>query len=193
MTTGPSIGALGLSLGLDTRPGEVSYWLAGRRRYKHTATLSHLSCGVAAGRRRFLPKLLARRPTILGGHSARRGCVSSSTGVETMEAQRFGALPSFRNVRRACGFLIREGPITAQDRWEEASGYSPSTLAVHIAALICAAEFFDDRGDHGTAEFVRDYADFLESHIERWTVTTEGTLVPGIRQSIWHFLNIGST
>ena len=93
----------------------------------------------------------------------------------------------FEMVRRACGFLIREGPITAQDRWEEASGYSPSTLAVHIAALICAAEFFDDRGDHGTAEFVREYADFLESHIESWTVTTQGTLVPGIRR---HYIRV---
>ena len=93
----------------------------------------------------------------------------------------------FEMVRRACSFLIREGPITAQDRWEEARGYSPSTLAVHIAALICAAEFFDDRGEHATAEFVRDYADFLESHIERWTVTTQGTLVPGIRR---HYIRV---
>jgi len=93
----------------------------------------------------------------------------------------------FEMVRRACGFLIREGPMTAQDRWEEARGYSPSTLAVHIAALICAAEFFDDRGEHATAEFVRDYADFLESHIERWTVTTQGTLVPGIRR---HYIRV---
>ncbi|HWW13589.1 MAG TPA: glycoside hydrolase family 15 protein, partial [Candidatus Dormibacteraeota bacterium] len=83
--------------------------------------------------------------------------------------------------------LIREGPITAQDRWEEARGFSPSTLAVHIAALICAAELFDDRGEQSTAEFVRDYADFLESHIERWTVTTEGTLVPGIRR---HYIRV---
>jgi len=93
----------------------------------------------------------------------------------------------FEMVRRACGLLIREGPITAQDRWEEARGYSPSTLAVHIAALICGAEFFDDRGDHATAEFIRDYADFLESHIEPWTVTTEGTLVPGIRR---HYIRV---
>jgi len=93
----------------------------------------------------------------------------------------------FEMVRRACGFLIREGPITAQDRWEEARGYSPSTLAVHIAALICGAEFFDDRGEHATAEFIRDYADFLESHIEPWTVTTEGTLVPGIRR---HYIRV---
>ena len=93
-------------------------------------------------------------------------------------------------VRRACGLLIREGPITAQDRWGEARGYSPSTLAVHIAALICGAEFFDDRGDHATADFVRDYADFLESHIEPWTVTTEGTLVPGIRR---HYIRVNPT
>src|SRR5437773_5964896 len=103
---------------------------------------------------------------------------------------KLGALGNFdpyHMVRRACGFLVREGPVTAQDRWEEASGYSPSTLAAHIAALICAAEFFSDRGDEGTAEFVREYADFLESHIERWTVTTEGTLVPGLRR---HYIRI---
>jgi glucoamylase len=101
-----------------------------------------------------------------------------------------GALGNFdpyEMVRRACGFLIREGPVAAQDRWEEASGYSPATLAVHITALICAAEFFSDRGDQDTAEFVRDYADFLESHIERWTVTTQGTLVPGITR---HYIRI---
>jgi len=103
---------------------------------------------------------------------------------------KLGALGNFdpySMVRRACGFLIREGPVTAQDRWEEASGYSPSTLAAHIAALICAAEFFADRGDESTAEFVRDYADFLESHVERWTVTTEGTLVPGLTR---HYIRI---
>ena len=98
-----------------------------------------------------------------------------------------GNFDPYDMVRRACGFLIREGPVTAQDRWEEASGYSPSTLAVHIAALICAAEFFSDRGDHNTAEFVRDYADFLESHIEHWTVTTQGTLVPGISR---HYIRV---
>jgi len=98
-----------------------------------------------------------------------------------------GNFDPFEMVRGACGFLIREGPITPQDRWEEARGYSPSTLAVHIAALVCAAEFFADRGDDVTAAFVRDYADFLESHIERWTVTTEGTLLPGITR---HYIRV---
>ncbi len=104
-----------------------------------------------------------------------------------------GALGNFdpyEMVRRACGFLIREGPVTAQDRWEEARGYSPSTLAVHITALLCAADFFAGRGDNATAQFVRDYADFLEAHIERWTVTTQGTLVPGISR---HYIRINPT
>src|SRR5215813_980694 len=98
-----------------------------------------------------------------------------------------GNFDPYDMVRRASGFLIREGPVTAQDRWEETSGYSPSTLAVHIAALICAAEFFADRGEDVTAKFVRDYADFLESHIERWTVTTQGSLVPGVTR---HYIRI---
>jgi glucoamylase len=98
-----------------------------------------------------------------------------------------GNFHPYEMVRRATGFLIREGPITPQDRWEEAQGYSPSTLTAHIAALICAAEVFASRNDHKTAEFVRDYADFLESHIERWTVTTQGTLVPGIAR---HYIRI---
>lgn len=98
-----------------------------------------------------------------------------------------GNFQPFDMVRRAAGFLIREGPITPQDRWEEAKGFSPSTLAAHIAALICAAEFFADRGDQDTAEFVRVYADFLESHIERWTVTTQGNLVPGISR---HYIRV---
>ena len=90
-------------------------------------------------------------------------------------------------VAAACGYLIREGPTTRQDRWEEASGFSPSTLAVEIAALVCASEFFSDAGDHACAAFVLDYADFLESHLERWTTTTEGTLVPAVKQ---HYVRI---
>jgi glucoamylase len=90
-------------------------------------------------------------------------------------------------VLRAAGYLIRQGPATPQERWEEASGYSASTLASNIAALTCAASFARERGDEATAQFIQDYADFLECHIEAWTVTTEGTLVPGINR---HFIRI---
>ncbi|GBE94313.1 glycoside hydrolase family 15 protein [Nostoc cycadae] len=90
-------------------------------------------------------------------------------------------------ILRAAGYLIRHGPVTQQERWEECSGYSPSTLACNIAGLICAANFARERGDKATAEFIEEYADFLESHIEDWTVTTEGTLVPDIKR---HYIRI---
>jgi glucoamylase len=90
-------------------------------------------------------------------------------------------------VQAAASFLIQHGPMTQQERWEEASGYSPSTLAATIAALICAADFAFSRGHSETAAFLNDYADFLESHLESWTVTTEGTLLPGIAK---HFIRI---
>ncbi|BCL39541.1 glycoside hydrolase family 15 protein [Nostoc sp. MS1] len=93
-------------------------------------------------------------------------------------------------ILRAAGYLIRHGPATQQERWEENSGYSPSTLAANIAGLICAAQFVRENGDEATAQFIEEYADFLESHIEDWTVTTEGTLVPGIKR---HYIRINPT
>jgi glucoamylase len=90
-------------------------------------------------------------------------------------------------VLKATSYLLRHGPVTQQERWEEASGYSPSTLASNIAALIGAAYFCRQRADKTTAEFLEQYADFLESHIETWTVTTDGTLVPEIRR---HYIRI---
>jgi glucoamylase len=60
-------------------------------------------------------------------------------------------------------------------------------LASNIAALIGASEFARSRGDEATAKFLEEYADFLESHVEAWNVTTEGTLVPGIKR---HYIRI---
>ncbi len=87
----------------------------------------------------------------------------------------------------AARYLVSHGPATPQERWEENAGFSPSTLASIIAALICAAGFTRHRGDHTTAAFLEEYADFLEAHLEGWTVTTQGTLVPGIAR---HFIRI---
>ena len=56
------------------------------------------------------------------------------------KADGLGEMEIFPFVERAAGFLVRHAPITHQERWEENAGYSPSTLAAVIAALICAAE-----------------------------------------------------
>lgn len=83
----------------------------------------------------------------------------------------------------AAGALIANGPMTQEERWEENEGYSPSTLASNIAGLICAADLAENSwSDPVTAQFLREYADFLESHLETWCTTTQGDLVPGINQ-----------
>jgi glucoamylase len=88
---------------------------------------------------------------------------------------------------RAAGYLILHGPVTAQERWEENSGYSPSTLATVIASLVCAAEFAGQCPEAGAADFMLAYADWLASHLEEWTVTTCGTLVEGIPR---HYIRV---
>jgi glucoamylase len=90
-------------------------------------------------------------------------------------------------VLRAAAYLVRHGPVTPQERWEEVSGYSPSTLASNIAALICAAAFARERGDQATGTYLEEYADFLETHVESWTVTTDGALLPGVAR---HYVRI---
>ena len=65
-------------------------------------------------------------------------------------------------VRRAAGFILRNGPVTGQDRWEEDAGYSPFTLAVEIAALLAAADILEPLERRGSALAARD-----RRHLER--------------------------
>ncbi len=74
--------------------------------------------------------------------------------------------------RRAAGFLLRNGPVTQQDRWEEDAGYSPFTLAVVIAALLVAAEMADACSEPDAAAYLRDTADIWNDYVERWTYVT---------------------
>ena len=90
----------------------------------------------------------------------------------------------------SAAYLIRQGPVTAQERWEENSGYSPSTLATVIAGLICAAEFAKGPDKKSMREFIQSYADWLAAHIEEWTVTTCGELVNGLPR---HYIRINPT
>ncbi len=96
--------------------------------------------------------------------------------------KRAGALALFDPkdlVLRAVRYLVLHGPVTGQERWEENSGYSPSTLAWVISALVCAADFARSWSCDGVATFVLEYADWLNAHLEDWTVTQRGNLVPG--------------
>ena len=129
----------------------------------------------------------------INGEPYWRGTQLDETAFPILFAWRLHAAKALQDfdpypvVLKAAGYLIHHGPITPQERWEENSGYSPSTLAAQIAALICAAAFARERGHQATANYLEEYADFLDAHLEPWTVTTDGSLVPDIRR---HFIRI---
>jgi glucoamylase len=79
-------------------------------------------------------------------------------------------------VQKAVSFIIRNGPVTQQDRWEEDAGYSPFTLAAEISALLAAAEIADLTGRPQHAQTMRDTADAWNDNIERWVYANDGDL-----------------
>lgn len=87
-------------------------------------------------------------------------------------------------LRAAAAHLVREGPSVQQDRWENARGFTPFTLANMIAALIVAAQQADEQGESETGEFFRDTADAWCDSIDYWTYVHDTPLgravgVPG--------------
>jgi glucoamylase len=83
-------------------------------------------------------------------------------------------------VRGAAGFLVRNGPVTQQDRWEEDAGYSPFTLAAEISALLAAAEIAELTGHSDAAATMCDVADAWNDSVERWTYAMGGDLAEQI-------------
>ena len=86
------------------------------------------------------------------------------------------ALKYHEMVSSAATFLVKNGPVTDQDRWEEDPGYSPFTLAAEIAALLAAADFEDLAGASQRAQYLRETADIWNQSIERWTYVTNTPL-----------------
>lgn len=78
------------------------------------------------------------------------------------------------HIKPAADFIVRHGPRTDQDRWEEKPGYSPATIAAQIAGLVCAADVASRNGDRVTAGKYLETADKWAKNINNWTVTKEG-------------------
>jgi hypothetical protein len=82
-------------------------------------------------------------------------------------------------VRRAAGFLVRHGPVTPMDRWEEVPGYYASTLAVEIPALLVAAEVAESQGEPALAGYLRETADAWKDAIDRLLYARHRACPPG--------------
>jgi glucoamylase len=85
----------------------------------------------------------------------------SRDGVDTGTVLRFWPM-----VRRAASYIVRYGPATEQDRWEENAGIAPFTMAVEIAALLVAADLAERSGEAGVAAYLRETADAWNETID---------------------------
>ncbi len=77
----------------------------------------------------------------------------------------------------AADFLVANGPSNGVERWEEQSGYSPSTIAAEIAGLTAAAHIAAVNGDPVRAGVYQATADDFARNIKAWTVTTNGPYI----------------
>ncbi len=98
-----------------------------------------------------------------------------------------GELHMLPFVERAAAYLMKYAPVTQEERWEENAGYSPSTLAAVITALVCASDLVKAYDAADLSDFYLIFADWIESHLESWTVTEEGILLPEVRR---HYMRI---
>ncbi len=85
-------------------------------------------------------------------------------------------------IEHAAAFIVANGPMTGQDRWEEDSGFSVFTLAVTISGLLAAAAAIARvRGvDDAKARYLRETADAWNDDVERWTYATETDLARSV-------------
>ncbi len=89
-------------------------------------------------------------------------------------------------IRGAIGCIVRTGPMTDQDRWEENAGASPFTLSFEICAMVGLAAFFAPR----ERDYMLALADCWNERIEDWTYV-EGSAL-GARYGVdGHYVRIG--
>jgi glucoamylase len=79
-------------------------------------------------------------------------------------------------IAKAAAFLVKKGPMTEKDRWEENGGYTPFTIATEIAALLVAADYFVEHGQEDVAAYLYNTADWWNHSIEEWLYVKDTTL-----------------
>jgi glucoamylase len=130
--------------------------------------------------RQQLPDGRLPRNSLLNGKLApdSGGDQLDETAYPILMAYQSGLGGLWDNVRRAADFLVAHGPSFGVERWEEQSGYSPSTIAAEIAGLVAGAEIAHRNGDDARARLYRATADHFARSIKGWAVTTSGPYAP---------------
>jgi len=79
-----------------------------------------------------------------------------------------------QHLKPAADFVVAHGPAYGVERWEEQSGYSPSTIAAEIAGLTAAARIAGQQHDAASARLYQAVADSYQRQVKSWTVTSTG-------------------
>jgi glucoamylase len=77
-------------------------------------------------------------------------------------------------LKLTANYIYSNGPWTQEERWEENSGYSPSTIAAEIAGLVDAAQIALSNNDTADAANWLNAADYWQQNVTGWTYTTQG-------------------
>ena len=85
-----------------------------------------------------------------------------------------------KHIKPAADFIVRKGPITEQERWEEKRGYSPSTIAAEIAALVCAADIAVINQDRAASD---SYLQRADEWVDDWRAGQQLPMVPMASQT----------
>ena len=83
------------------------------------------------------------------------------------------------HVKKSADYVVAHGPRTPQERWENATGYSPATIAAEIAGLVCAADIATKNGDNASRGDVPGQGRRVAAAAcESMTATTTGPYSP---------------
>ncbi|MEB8586677.1 glycoside hydrolase family 15 protein, partial [Acidithiobacillus ferriphilus] len=107
----------------------------------------------------------------LGGKPFWQGVQLDETGFPVLLASLLRQYKALNDVAvtdmitRALRFIVHEGPVTGQDRWEEDGGVNPFSLTVAIAALVEGADFLGGKA----SDCALMLADYWNARLEEWT------------------------
>ena len=123
-------------------------------------------------------------------NSLLNGATAPDTGGDQLDESAYPILMAYQaglsgdatlwpRIKKAADFVVSHGPSFGSERWEEQSGYSPSTIAAEIAGLVAAGSIAERHGDAASALVYRATADHFQRSIKGWTVTTQGPYAAG--------------
>ena len=114
----------------------------------------------------------------LGGKPYWTGVQLDETALPVLLAARLAECDSRERtevadmVRRALSYIVRHGPASDQDRWEESAGLNTFTLTACIAALVSGAQYLAP----DACELALDFADYWNSRLEEWVAVRDTPL-----------------